>query len=90
MLDSANRLTIPSALMEQSNLKGEKKVYITVENGDIHFIPYSQGAEGHKVFDVRSLDAKRRITLPTSFVKVSSDWEVYLLNGEIWATRLLL
>ncbi len=88
MLDDANRLSIPIALLNRSNLKGVKKVFVAVKDKQILFIPESEEIEqGVKVFGLRAIDSKGRIILPKPFLEMSSDWIPYLLDGQIWVTR---
>ncbi len=91
-LDNQKRLIIPSELYEFSNLKGVDKVYIAVRGEDILFIPGNskEMPKDVKIYGIRDLEEKRRVILPTPFVKVSTEWEIYLLNGEILATRNII
>lgn len=88
MLDGEKRISIPAELRELSNLKEVKKVILTTRGEDILFIPYSEeNLEEVKAYGIRAVDSKGRVMLPPLFVRMSSEWEVYLLNGEILATR---
>ena len=87
-IDSQNRLIIPQELYEFSNLKGVDTVYIGIRGEDILFIPgeSKEMPKDVKIYGVRKLDEKKRVILPQPFKKVSNEWEIYLLNGEILAT----
>ena len=88
MLDNAKRIAVPMDLLNRSDLKGAKKVFIAVKGKEILLIPESGELEqGAKIFGLRSIDNKGRIVLPKLFSEVSSDWTPYLLDGQIWVTR---
>ena len=84
MLDDKNRLTISLGLIEHSNLKGAKKVFIAIESKELLLIPESGPLkEGIRIYWFKTIEEKGRLTLPDQLVKISSDWTPYLLNGEI-------
>ena len=84
MLDDQKRLTISLGLVEHSNLKGAKKVFIAIENKELLLIPESEELkQGVKIYWFKTIDEKGRIIFPDSLVKISSDWTPYLVNGEI-------
>ena len=84
MLDEQNRLTISLGLIEYSNLKGAKKVLIAVENKELLLIPETEKPkQGVKVYWVKTIDEKGRITFPDPLVEISSEWTPCIVDGEI-------
>lgn len=84
MLDDQNRLTISLELMENSNLKGATKVFIAYDNKELLLIPGTEKPKrGVRVYWVKKIDEKGRITFPDPLVKKSSDWTPCIVDGEI-------
>ena len=86
MLDDQNRLTISLELMENSNLKGATKVFIAYDNDnkELLLIPGTEKPKpGDRVYWVKKIDEKGRITFPDPLVKKSSDWTPCIVDGEI-------